>query len=176
MIMKKIFLLILSTILFLSCKMGYPRYYYQKMSNNFNSNLSVIPYPLDNTKENSPIDYIMVKEKSNQKSPKILSSKIKIIGENDEIYLLKVDKKTPNLISVYEQDISIYGKFSVHIGNVKLSNGTIINLPPLFFEQKVQGFEINPILDTINIDTKEQVFQGTVEDYKKGDWKDKKKK
>ena len=49
---------------------------------------------------------------------------------------------------------------------MKLDNGKVIEIPPLKLRKYVKVSKYVPILDGLNIDTKEEIYYGRLEDYK----------
>lgn len=109
------------------------------------------------------------KKKQTNKGLKILKTEIEI--EGDKKYIIKNLNKSPTL-KIYEQGIRINDDmFIVHIGKVQLENGEIIDLPPIKFKRYVYVYKINNFLDALNQNTREDLFQGTIEEYR--EWKKK---
>ena len=121
----------------------------------------------DEGDKNSPLSIIKLEpetRKSKVKELAILADKIKIIYEGKEYYL-KVFQ-TKKSILIYKNDLEITGDFIVEIGKVKLDNGKVIEIPPLKLRKYVKVSKYVPILDGLNIDTKEEIYYGRLEDYK----------
>ncbi|WP_338946246.1 hypothetical protein KST17_00120 [Fusobacterium canifelinum] len=116
--------------------------------------------------ENSYLKKIILLEKitSPQKGVKLLEPEI-IIETNQKYRLKNINKS--NYIEVYNQGVKINSDtFTIYIGKIQLENGKIINIPPLKFKRYVQVYSINKILDTLNQDTKELLFNGTINEYR----------
>lgn len=121
----------------------------------------------DQGNKNSPVSIIeLVPEtrKSKIKELEILSDKIRILYRGKEYYANVSNDRTAVLL--YKSGLNITGEFIAEIGKVKLDNGKIIDLPPLKFEKYVKVSKYVPILDGLNIDTKEEIYYERLEDYK----------
>ena len=165
--MKKIFISLVSLLLFTSCVL----HIYNFSSINYrNDKISIDTNLLNSQKENSPLDYIWISDKrshvGNNHRIKILSPTIKIISNSKE-YIVNTNPNS-EVISVYKQGVVITDDFKVYIGKVQLDDGTIIDIPPLSFKKNVYVESYNPVTDTINAGARtKRLFNGTVEDYKK---------
>ena len=165
--MKKIFISLVSLLLFTSCVL----HIYNFSSINYrNDKISIDTNLLNSQKENSPLDYIWISDKrshvGNNHRIKILSPTIKIISNSKE-YILNTNPNS-EVISVYKQGVVITDDFKAYIGKVQLDDGTIIDIPPLSFKKNVYVESYNPVTDTINAGARtKRLFSGTVEDYKK---------
>ena len=163
--MKKIFISLVSLLLFTSCVL----HVYRFTSINYNNDkISIKANLVDEQKENSPLNYIYIYDKksnaTNHHEIKILSSTIKIISNGKE-YVITPNSET---IKVYKQGVVITDDFKAYIGKVQLDDGTIIDIPPLLFKKNVYVESYNPVTDTINAGARtKRLFSGTVEDYKK---------
>ena len=163
--MKKIFISLVSLLLFTSCVL----HVYSFTSTNYNNDkISIKANLVDEQKENSPLNYIYIYDKksnaTNHHEIKILSSTIKIISNGKE-YVITPNSET---IKVYKQGVVITDDFKAYIGKVQLDDGTIIDIPPLSFKKTVYVEKYSVISDTINAGRKaKKIFSGTVEDYKK---------
>ena len=163
--MKKIFISLVSLLLFTSCVL----HIYNFSSINYrNDKISIDTNLLNSQKENSPLDYIWISDKrshvGNNHRIKILSSTIKIISNGKE-YVITPNSET---IKVYKQGVVITDDFKAYIGKVQLDDGTIIDIPPLSFKKTVYVERYSVISDTINAGGRgKEIFSGTVEDYKK---------
>lgn len=169
---------ILSNLLFYGCSYQYYRYQAPpiKVQDNQYKLLDIEAELIDNTKEKSPVNVISIHYWNYYKQyPEILSTYIKIKEKSGKIWTLVVDFQYKNIIKVHEQGCIITEGFWLEVGEIKLSNGKIVTLSPIFLNQYVEMDRVNKILDTMNIDTKEEVFSGTVEEYKKANWRDKEK-
>ena len=163
--MKKIFISLVSLLVFTSCVL----HVYRFTSTNYNNDkISIKANLVDEQKENSPLNYIYIYDKRSNATEhhkiKILSSTIKIISNGKEYFI------TPNseTIKVYKQGVVITDDFKAYIGKVQLDDGTIIDIPPLSFKKTVYVERYSVISDTINAGRKaKKIFSGTVEDYKK---------
>ena len=165
--MKKIFISLVSLLLFTSCVL----HIYNFSSINYrNDKISIDTNLLNSQKENSPLDYIWISDKrshvGNNHRIKILSPTIKIISNSKE-YIVNTNPNS-EVISVYKQGVVITDDFKAYIGKVQLDDGTIIDIPPLSFKKTVYVERYSVILDTINAGGRgKKIFNGTVEDYKK---------
>ena len=165
--MKKIFISLVSLLLFTSCVL----HIYNFSSINYrNDKISIDTNLLNSQKENSPLDYIWISDKrshvGNNHRIKILSPTIKIISNSKE-YIVNTNPNS-EVISVYKQGIVITDDFKAYIGKVQLDDGTIIDIPPLSFKKTVYVERYSVISDTINAGgSGKEIFSGTVEDYKK---------
>ena len=165
--MKKIFISLVSLLLFTSCVL----HIYNFSSINYrNDKISIDTNLLNSQKENSPLDYIWISDKrshvGNNHRIKILSPTIKIISNSKE-YIVNTNPNS-EVISVYKQGVVITDDFKAYIGKVQLDDGTIIDIPPLLFKKNVYVESYNPVTDTINAGARtKRLFNGTVEDYKK---------
>ena len=165
--MKKIFINLVSLLLFTSCVL----HIYNFSSINYrNDKISIDTNLLNSQKENSPLDYIWISDKrshvGNNHRIKILSPTIKIISNSKE-YIVNTNPNS-EVISVYKQGVVITDDFKAYIGKVQLDDGTIIDIPPLSFKKTVYVERYSVISDTINAGGRgKEIFNGTVEDYKK---------
>ena len=165
--MKKIFISLVSLLVFTSCVL----HVYRFISVNYNnSKISIDTNLLNSQKENSPLDYIWISDKrshvGNNHRIKILSPTIKIISNSKE-YILNTNPNS-EVISVYKQGVIITDDFKAYIGKVQLDDGTIIDIPPLSFKKTVYVERYSVISDTINAGgSGKEIFSGTVENYKK---------
>jgi len=163
--MKKIFISLVSLLVFTSCVL----HVYSFTSTNYNNDkISIKANLVDEQKENSPLNYIYIYDKRSNATEhhkiKILSSTIKIISNGKE-YVITPNSET---IKVYKQGVVITDDFKAYIGKVQLDDGTIIDIPPLSFKKNVYVESYNPVTDTINAGARtKRLFNGTVEDYKK---------
>ena len=163
--MKKIFISLVSLLLFTSCVL----HVYSFTSINYNNDkISIKANLVDEQKENSPLNYIYIYDKksnaTNHHEIKILSPTIKIVSNGKE-YVITPNSET---IKVYKQGVVITDDFKAYIGKVQLDDGTIIDIPPLSFKKNVYVESYNPVTDTINAGARtKRLFSGTVEDYKK---------
>jgi len=165
--MKKIFISLVSLLLFTSCVL----HVYSFTSTNYNNDkISIKANLVDEQKENSPLNYIWIYDKRDSSEKphdvKILSSTIKI-NSNGKEYAINT-KPDSDHIYVYDQGTIITGDFTAYIGKVQLDNGKIIDIPPLKFKKHIYVEKYNAVSDALNkgAQTKE-IFSGTVEDYKK---------
>ena len=166
--MKKIFISLVSLLVFTSCVL----HVYRFTSVNYNnSRISISAGLVNSEDEKSPVEYIGVSDvRSNVNTPhkvKILSSTIKIIDSNNKEYIAKTNSNS-GYIHIYKQGVVITNDFKAYIGKVQLDDGTIIDIPPLSFKKTVYVERYSVISDTINAGRKaKKIFSGTVEDYKK---------
>ena len=163
--MKKIFISLVSLLVFTSCVL----HVYRFTSINYNNDkISIKANLVDEQKENSPLNYIYIYDKRSNATEhhkiKILSPTIKIVSNGKE-YVITPNSET---IKVYKQGVVITDDFKAYIGKVQLDDGTIIDIPPLSFKKTVYVEKYSVISDTINAGRKaKKIFSGTVEDYKK---------
>ena len=166
--MKKIFISLVSLLVFTSCVL----HVYRFTSVNYNnSRISISAGLVNSEDEKSPVEYIGVSDvRSNVNTPhkvKILSSTIKIIDSNNKEYIAKTNLNS-GYIHIYKQGVVITDDFKAYIGKVQLDDGTIIDIPPLSFKKTVYVERYSVISDTINAGGRgKKIFSGTVEDYKK---------
>ncbi len=121
--------------------------------------------------ENSYLERVRLLEKikTPKKGVKLLEPEI--VVETNQKYRLKNISKS-NYIEVYNQGVKVNDDiFTVYIGKVQLDNGEIIDLPPIKFKRYVYVYKINKLMDALNQDTKESLFEGTIEEYR--EWKKK---
>ena len=166
--MKKIFISLVSLLVFTSCVL----HSYNFVSNYNNNRISITTILVDEQKENSPLNYIWIYDKrsktDNHHSVKILSLTIRIVDSKNKEYLIKNNPDDDGNIFLYKQGVVITDDFKVYIGKVQLDDGTIIDIPPLSFKKNVYVESYNPVTDTINAGARtKRLFNGTVEDYKK---------
>ena len=163
--MKKIFISLVSLLVFTSCVL----HVYSFTSTNYNNDkISIKANLVDEQKENSPLNYIYIYDKRSNATEhhkiKILSPTIKIVSNGKE-YVITPNSET---IKVYKQGVVITDDFKAYIGKVQLDDGTIIDIPPLSFKKTVYVEKYSVISDTINAGGRgKEIFSGTVEDYKK---------
>ena len=163
--MKKIFISLVSLLVFTSCVL----HVYSFTSTNYNNDkISIKANLVDEQKENSPLNYIYIYDKRSNATEhhkiKILSPTIKIVSDGKE-YVITPNSET---IKVYKQGVVITDDFKAYIGKVQLDDGTIIDIPPLSFKKNVYVESYNPVTDTINAGARtKRLFSGTVENYKK---------
>lgn len=163
--MKKIFISLVSLLVFTSCVL----HVYSFTSTNYNNDkISIKANLVDEQKENSPLNYIYIYDKRSNATEhhkiKILSPTIKIVSNGKE-YVITPNSET---IKVYKQGVIITDDFKAYIGKVQLDDGTIIDIPPLSFKKTVYVERYSVISDTINAGGRgKEIFSGTVEDYKK---------
>ena len=166
--MKKIFISLVSLLVFTSCVL----HVYRFTSVNYtNSRISISAGLVNSEDEKSPVEYIGVSDvRSNVNTShkvKILSSTIKIIDSNNKEYIAKTNSNS-GYIHIYKQGVVITDDFKAYIGKVQLDDGTIIDIPPLSFKKTVYVERYSVISDTINAGGRgKKIFSGTVEDYKK---------
>ena len=165
--MKKIFISLVSLLLFTSCVLHVYRF---TLINYNNSKISISTGLVDAQKENSPLDYIWIYDKRDSSEKphdvKTLSSTIKIVSDGKE-YIIATTPNSEN-IHIYKQGVVITNDFKAYIGKVQLDDGTIIDIPPLSFKKTVYVERYSVISDTINAGgSGKEIFSGTVENYKK---------
>jgi hypothetical protein len=119
--------------------------------------------------ENSYLKEIKLLEKITNPVKGIKLLETEIVIETNKKYILKnIDKS--NYIKVYNQGVKINSDtFTIYIGKIQLEDGKIINIPPLKFKRYVYVYKINNFLDTLNQDTREDLFRGTIDEYR--EWK-----
>ena len=163
--MKKIFISLVSLLVFTSCVL----HVYSFTSTNYNNDkISIKANLVDEQKENSPLNYIYIYDKKSNATEhhkiKILSPTIKIVSNGKE-YVITPNSET---IKVYKQGVVITDDFKAYIGKVQLDDGTIIDIPLVSFKKNVYVERYSVISDTINAGGRgKEIFNGTVEDYKK---------
>ena len=167
--MKKIFISLVSLLVFTSCVLHVYRF---TLVNYNNSKISISTGLVDAQKENSPLDYIWIYDKrsktDNHHSVKILSLTIRIVDSKNKEYLIKNNPDDDGNIFLYKQGVVITDDFKAYIGKVQLDDGTIIDIPPLSFKKTVYVERYSVISDTINAGGRgKEIFNGTVEDYKR---------
>ena len=162
--MKKIFISLVSLLVFTSCVL----HVYSFTSINYNNDkISIKANLVDEQKENSPLNYIYIYDKKSNATEhhkiKILSPTIKIVSNGKE-YVITPNSET---IKVYKQGVVITDDFKAYIGKIQLDDGTIIDIPPLSFKKNVYVESYNPVTDTINAGARtKRLFNGTIEEYK----------
>ena len=166
--MKKIFISLVSLLVFTSCILHVYSYY--PISSYGIDKLSISAELINHEDENSPIKYIGVSDvRSSVNTPhkvKILSSTIKIVDNKNKEYIVKTNSNS-GYIHTYKQGVVITDDFKAYIGKVQLDDGTIIDIPPLSFKKNVYVEKYSVILDTINAGARAKIlFNGTVEEYK----------
>ena len=123
--------------------------------------------------EKEPLESISIINKDKNNGIKETPKKIKIISNNKE-YLVSVDFKYNTIYPVYNKGIIIDSdSFILEIGNIKFKDGTTLYLHPLLFKRYISVYKINKFLDTLNQDTREDLFSGTIDEYR--EWKKKNK-
>ena len=163
--MKKIFISLVSLLVFTSCVL----HVYRFTSINYNNDkISIKANLVDEQKENSPLNYIYIYDKKSNATEhhkiKILSPTIKIVSNGKE-YVITPNSET---IHIYKQGVIITDDFKAYIGKVQLDDGTIIDIPLVSFKKNVYVERYSVISDTINAGGRgKEIFNGTVEDYKK---------
>ncbi len=165
--MKKIFISLVSLLVFTSCVL----HSYNFVSN-YNNRISITTNLVDEQKENSPLNYIWIYDKrsktDNHHSVKILSLTIRIVDSKNKEYLIKNNPDDDGNIFLYKQGVAITDDFKAYIGKVQLDDGTIIDIPLVSFKKNVYVERYSVISDTINAGGRgKEIFNGTVEDYKK---------
>ena len=121
--------------------------------------------------EKEPLESISIISKDKNNGIKETPKKIKIISNNKE-YLISVDFKYNTIYPVYNKGIIIDSdSFILEIGNIKFKDGTTLYLHPLLFKRYISVYKINKFLDTLNQDTREDLFSGTIDEYR--EWKKK---
>ena len=127
---------------------------------------------IDSSKgEKEPLESISIISKDKNNSIKETPKKIKIISNNRE-YLVSVDFKYNTIYPVYDKGIIIDSdSFILEIGNIKFKDGTTLYIPPLLFKRHIYVCKINNFLDALNQNTREDLFSGTIYEYR--EWKKK---
>ena len=167
--MKKIFISLVSLLLFTSCVL----HVYSFTSVNYNNDrISITTNLVDAQKENSPLNYIWIYDKrsetDNHHGVKILSLTIRIVDSKNKEYLIKNNPDDDGNIFLYKQGVVITDDFKAYIGKVQLDDGTIIDIPLVSFKKNVYVERYSVISDTINAGGRgKEIFNGTVEDYKR---------
>lgn len=125
---------------------------------------------IDSSKgEKEPLESISIISKDKNNSIKETPKKIKIISNNRE-YLVSVDFKYNTIYPVYDKGIIIDSdSFILEIGNIKFKDGTTLYIPPLLFKRHIYVCKINNFLDALNQNTREDLFRGTIDEYR--EWK-----
>ena len=167
--MKKIFISLLFLIILTACVST--RYSYYPVSSYGIKKVSISAGLVNAEDEKSPVEYIGVSDvRSNVNTShkvKILSSTIKIIDSNNKEYIAKTNSNS-GYIHIYKQGVVITDDFKAYIGKVQLDDGTIIDIPLVLFKKNVYIERYSVISDTINAGGRgKEIFNGTVEDYKK---------
>lgn len=162
--------------LFNACKGTQNMYKYRDFAignnNSYRKIFDVEALAISDDIEDSAIETIRVSYLDHSKTPPtILSPAIKVVDIKGTEYSIKVNKKHKSFSEVYKQGVILRKEFKVYIGEIKTDDGKIIKIPPLIFKQYVHSDRINSVMDVLNQDTKENIFYGTVEEYKKGVWK-----
>ncbi|WP_022818951.1 hypothetical protein [Fusobacterium russii] len=122
-------------------------------------------------KEKSPLTRVSISSKDEENNIKETPKTIKIISNKKE-YIINIDSKYNTIYPVYDNGIIIDSdNFILEIGNIKFKNGTILNIPPLLIKRYVYVYKINNFLDALNQNTREDLFEGTIEEYR--EWKKK---
>ena len=175
--MKKIIFLLFIIILLVGCKSTEIWNNYYSFSTNQQEIKKIISFHGDVkniSDENSYLDEIVIIEKKKNKKEfiKILSNTILIETEKGRYNVKNLNKS--DMIKIYDQGTKINSdEFTVYIGKVQLDNGEIIDLPPIKFKRYVYVYKINKLMDALKQDTKESLFEGTIEEYR--EWKKKNK-
>jgi len=127
----------------------------------------------NNSDLNSYLDYISLFERKETTNKGIKFLEAEIIIEGEQKYKIKNQEKSSNL-EILSQGIKINSDtFTIYIGKVRLKDGRIINFPPIKFKRYISVYKINKFLDTLNQDTREDLFSGTIDEYR--EWKKKNK-
>ena len=127
----------------------------------------------NNSDLNSYLDYISLFERKETTNKGIKFLEPEIIIEGEQKYKIKNQEKSSNL-EILSQGIKINSDtFTIYIGKVRLKDGRIINFPPIKFKRYISVYKINKFLDTLNQDTREDLFSGTIDEYR--EWKKKNK-
>ena len=121
--------------------------------------------------EKEPLESISIISKDKNNGIKETPKKIKIISNNKE-YLISVDFKYNTIYPVYNKGIIIDSdSFILEIGNIKFKDGRTLYIPPLLFKRHIYVYKINNFLDALNQNTREDLFSGTIYEYR--EWKKK---
>ena len=168
----KRFLIILAFIFLTACTSARYDYYPENYKSN-NISISASLEEFDN--ENSPLSYIWIYDLRNhfrnrEKEPyynvKILSSTVKI-NSNGKEYTIRTEPNSDH-IYIYKQGVVVTGDFIAYIGKIQLDNGKIIDIPPLKFKKHVLIEKYSGLDDAFSKGVpRKEIFNGTVEDYKK---------
>ena len=127
----------------------------------------------NNSDLNSYLNYISLFERKETTNKGIKFLEPEIIIEGEQKYKIKNQEKSSNL-EILSQGIKINSDtFTIYIGKVRLKDGRIINFPPIKFKRHISVYKINKFLDTLNQDTREDLFSGTIDEYR--EWKKKNK-
>ena len=127
----------------------------------------------NNSDLNSYLNYISLFERKETTNKGIKFLEPEIIIEGEQKYKIKNQEKSSNL-EILSQGIKINSDtFTIYIGKVRLKDGRIINFPPIKFKRNISVYKINKFLDTLNQDTREDLFSGTIDEYR--EWKKKNK-
>ena len=127
----------------------------------------------NNSDLNSYLNYISLFERKETTNKGIKFLEPEIIIEGEQKYKIKNQEKSSNL-EILSQGIKINSDtFTIYIGKVRLKDGRIINFPPIKFKRYISVYKINKFLDTLNQDTREDLFSGTIDEYR--EWKKKNK-
>ena len=120
----------------------------------------------NNSDLNSYLNYISLFERKETTNKGIKFLEPEIIIEGEQKYKIKNQEKSSNL-EILSQGIKINSDtFTIYIGKVRLKDGRIINFPPIKFKRYISVYKINKFLDTLNQDTREDLFSGTIDEYR----------
>lgn len=183
--MKKILMLIFSTLILSGCSTTYPKYHFAGQPINHIPNkeyeyqeyVYIYGEGANVYNENSPLSKIVVGTKPfNIRNLEIVDKKVKIIYKGKEYYLPTINEhRAIVIIDVHElnitDDVEVYlGKLKVgdaKISGAPLGEGRILDVPPIKLKKYIKIIKVNPILDGLNKDTKKTIYLGPLEDYKK---------
>lgn len=178
--MRKL-LLAIKLIFLTACTSMRYSYYPSNYKNDKISISASLVEPYDN--EKSPLNSIWIYNLKNYKANRekepyyninFLSPTIKIISADKE-YIVET-KPNSDHIYVYMQNIILTdNEFIADIGKIQLDTGEIIDIPPLYFKKHIYVRKYNGFMDALDKSISKDIFKGTVEEYKKGEWKKKNK-
>ena len=176
--MKKLILLFVVIFILTSCTSikVWNNYYPITIAQNekvINETIELHGNVQNNSDLNSYLNYISLFERKETTNKGIKFLEPEIIIEGEQKYKIKNQEKSSNL-EILSQGIKINSDtFTIYIGKVRLEDGRIINLPPIKFKRHISVYKINKFLDTLNQDTREDLFSGTIDEYR--EWKKKNK-
>ena len=171
---KKIIVIIFGILVYNACSVS--NFYYSYYPVEEIKTLAIKGTIKNDDSESSPLSNISIEDKRNLNGKKhkltLLNNSIKLVKDGKE-YIVPYSNSNSNnyediYVYIYKNGVNIInGDFIAYIGKVKLDTGEIINIPPLHFKKEVLVEKYNPILDTLNQNTTEKIFDGPMEDYEK---------